>query len=309
MTPVRWARRAARPFARLAAAAVTGVTRVRRINGTTIRLPRRAARHMLPFVDVAYERAEWDAVTAFGSPGQSFLDVGANIGVLTVAMSRAAGPTGRVLAMEPQPRVYCLLTETLALNGCANAAPVQALVSDTCGAASFFVSAATELGVGSSMFASEAGMTELRVPTVSIDALYEAPARLDFLKIDAEGAEHRILRGAGAVLARCRPLVQVEVHGQYMAAAGESVAAMFADMAAHEYDCVNLLTWARVDAASFLTNTHYHIHDPATGEDLAYQGYGQVLFVPRERSDIGRLLDAGTPPWGETARVERERDR
>lgn len=280
----------ARPLVRTASRLLASTTTTRRFNGVRMRLPRGAAMHVPPFRDVAYEPHEWFAVEAAGRPGGSFLDVGANIGVLTTLMSRVAGPTGRVMAVEPQPAVYALLVEVLRRNGCANATPVQALLLDRCGAADLRVSSATPLGVGSSVLAHEIDAATIRVPAITVDALYAPRDTVDYIKVDAEGAERRILCGAAEVLGRCRPVVQVEVHGQYLSAAGESAGDLFDLMQTQRYICLNLATSKETDAEQFLLNTHYHVLDPASGEDLAYRGYGHVLFVPRERDDLWHLF-------------------
>jgi FkbM family methyltransferase len=292
MVSVQGMRRLARPVVRAAARWIAGATTTRRFNGARVRLPRRAAMHVPPFRDVVYEPHEWYAVEAAGRAGNSFLDVGANIGVLTTLMSRIAGPSGRVIAVEPQPQVYALLVDVLRRNACANTTPVQALLLDRCGAADLQISTATPLGVGSTVLAHEVAGITVRVPALTIDALYGLHDTVDYIKVDAEGAEHRILRGAAEVLGRCRPVVQVEVHGQYLAAAGESVHDLFDFMERQAYSCLNLAVAGETTADEFMQNTHYHVYHPETGEDLAHLGYGHVLFLPRERTEVREVVRA-----------------
>jgi hypothetical protein len=65
------------------------------------------------------------------------------------------------------------------------------------------------------------------VPAVTLDALRDELARVDFIKIDAQGAEGRILAGARALLARDRPVVLFELWPGGMAAAGSSPSELF----------------------------------------------------------------------------------
>lgn len=277
------------PALRVALRWLNGSTTLRRFNDTRVRVPRRVAMHIPAFVRVRYEPHEWFSVEVFGRPGGSFLDVGANIGVLTLQMSRVAGAAGRVRALEPQPAVFALLVELLDRNRCRNVNPLQALLLDRVGVADLHISDATPLGVGSSVLTHDEQGAVIRVAALTIDVLYDSDETVDYIKIDAEGAERAILRGAARTLARCRPVVQVEIHGQLMPAAERPVHELFAFMDAQGYVCVNLATQREADADEFMENTHYHVTDPVTGEDLAYRGYGQVLFVPRERDDLRAL--------------------
>lgn len=297
-------RKVGRPVAVAAEAALASLTTLRTLNGERVRLPRGAARYVRPFVNVPYEIQEWRPIVALGRAGQTFVDIGANIGVLAMAMSRVAGAQGRVLAIEPQPRVYCLLTEALRMNGCENATSMQALVLDRCGVAKLCVSTATPLGVGSSVAGDGSMGAELLVPAVTIDALFEAPATVDYVKIDAEGAERTILAGAADVLARARPLVQVEVHGQYYENRDEGIASLFGLMEESGYWCLNLADGRPTSAAEFAHNTGYTVIEPSTGRDLARFGYGQVLFVPVERDDVMPTLQA----WERTQRPRATED-
>ena len=58
-------------------------------------------------------------LTKFLSPGMTFVDVGAHIGLLTLAGARAVGPTGKVLAIEPAPTAFEALRRTIAVSGLA----------------------------------------------------------------------------------------------------------------------------------------------------------------------------------------------
>lgn len=78
-------------------------------------------------------------------------------------------------------------------------------------------------------------------------------------------------------------MVQVEVHNQYMHKLGDSFEKMWKFMDGSNYECINLATRQKISAAEFLQCTHCHAPDTFTGEDMAFQGYGQVIFIPKER--------------------------
>src|SRR6201984_3916194 len=77
-----------------------------------------------------YDVAEFQAIPRLVQPGDTAFDIGANIGVYSVLLSRLCSPTGRVVAFEPVPDTYWRLRETLALNRCENVMTVQAAICE-----------------------------------------------------------------------------------------------------------------------------------------------------------------------------------
>src|SRR5262249_13778967 len=77
--------------------------------------------------------------------GMRAVDVGASFGTYSVAAARAVGPGGRVWAYEPIADTAALLERSLALNGCANAEVIQAVVGDTAGRVAFVSSEHSEI--------------------------------------------------------------------------------------------------------------------------------------------------------------------
>jgi FkbM family methyltransferase len=142
-------------------------------------------------------------------PGAVVVEVGANIGAITVPLARAVGPTGRVLAFEPQTAVCQLLTRNLADNDLPWAQAVPAALGQAVGLASIPVPTYTQPGnFGAVSLGKTAGQGEACAPVLSLDSL--GLEQLDLLKIDCEGMEVEVLLGARATIARCRPAVYVE---------------------------------------------------------------------------------------------------
>jgi FkbM family methyltransferase len=150
-------------------------------------------------------------------PGDTVWDIGANMGLFSFAAAVAAGPEGRVLAVEPDTELAGLLRRSAAEG--AGRAPVEVLpaaVSDDLSVARFHVArrnrATSHLaGFGSAM-AGGVRSTQL-VPTVTLDWLAARFPVPDVLKIDVEGAELAVLSGGAGVLARS-PTVICEVCAQ-----------------------------------------------------------------------------------------------
>ncbi|HEX3655949.1 MAG TPA: FkbM family methyltransferase [Pirellulales bacterium] len=153
-------------------------------------------------------------------PGDCVWDVGANVGLASFTAAALAGPTGRVLAIEPDPFLVGLL-EKSAARRCDSSAPVDVLalaVADADGLVQFCQATRSRssnhlAGYGESQ---TGGMLSTRwVPAKTLDSLLEyfPPPRI--LKIDVEGAEKLVLAGACKVLSEHHPVVICEVSARF----------------------------------------------------------------------------------------------
>lgn len=143
-----------------------------------------------------YERHEIALLTSFVKPGDAVLDVGANIGIYTLHLSRAVGPTGRVISVEPDPDNLRLLRENIEINGCRNVTIVPCALGDIDRSAELFQ---VEDNRGYLSFADLAGTgRSISVPVRRGDeVLAEVGCKPEILKIDVEGAEPSVLGGLG----------------------------------------------------------------------------------------------------------------
>lgn len=145
-------------------------------------------------------------------PGMHVADVGANFGYYSLLMSDLIGPTGRLIAVEPNPPVVEMLRRTLDLNGFAGRSTVVAAAAGSNeGEGRLFVPVGepkNAMLVGAGAEHDDAAL--VAVPICSLDALLGDCPRVDFLKIDAEGAEEDIVVGLGQTIARWRPRIVLE---------------------------------------------------------------------------------------------------
>jgi FkbM family methyltransferase len=139
-------------------------------------------------------------------PGMVFLDGGANLGVYTVLAGALAGDEGLVLAFEPSVANFRLLEGNIALNGLGNTRAYRAALSNETGKARFYhLHGATRQSLGGQ------GEFELVATWRLDDLLAQEPVeRLDFIKLDLEGAEELAVRGALETIKRYRPIVMYE---------------------------------------------------------------------------------------------------
>jgi FkbM family methyltransferase len=140
-------------------------------------------------------------------PGSTFLDVGAHIGMFALLGARLVGDSGRVIALEPTPRLADLLRQTAVMNNVEGVIEIHEMAaSDT--------NAQTTLNIAfpyghNSLFALPGAHASVTVRCVTIDELLGRTARVDVIKIDAEGAELAVLRGMKATLAANQSAVAI----------------------------------------------------------------------------------------------------
>jgi len=135
-------------------------------------------------------------------PGDTFVDVGANIGCLTALASRLVGRRGTVVAIEPSPAIIDALRETVSENDLANVRIVAAAVSDRDHKLPLFAGPSSNVGKTSTVAHRGSIREQGRVRAAPLGSLVDpeqlAAARL--IKIDVEGAEDRALAGMVASL-------------------------------------------------------------------------------------------------------------
>lgn len=153
--------------------------------------------------------------TAYGDVEQGLsgvcIDVGASFGWYTVRWARQVGNSGRVIALEPQPRHYSSLVRNIALNKLTNVAALPCAVGDHDGSLVLFAPA-FGLSVMDASAIYRTGGNAIEVPMRSIDSVCDELSLTDvrLVKIDVEGFEPQVLRGMIRLLERSRPTIAFE---------------------------------------------------------------------------------------------------
>src|SRR5579883_1711683 len=148
----------------------------------------------------------------FLSPGDTFIDVGASVGLYTVVASTLVGARGRVLAFEPASEIYPVLRRNAAINGTSNVTTFNAAVSDQPGTARLFHITGASLYSLGERAGHDDSFEEVRVTTLDEVVDRMGLDSVACIKIDVEGAEALVLRGASRTLARFRPTVLFEAN-------------------------------------------------------------------------------------------------
>jgi FkbM family methyltransferase len=164
--------------------------------------------------DLVVTEALWRLVDS----GEVALDVGANIGVMSSALAQRVGPDGSVHAFEPHPRICETLRENVGRWRDGVITVHEVAVSDRTGEAALFVPSDFDTNAGTaSLSDARAGSTAITVRISTLDDLLPEEARPSVAKLDVEGHEIDLLRGAPRSLSTLRDIV-FEDHGDYPSA-------------------------------------------------------------------------------------------
>jgi FkbM family methyltransferase len=158
-------------------------------------------------------------------PGDTAIDVGANLGYMTAAMAQCVGPAGQVWAFEPVDETYELLEVCRALNGFDQVTTARLALGAAEGSAEITYDR-RHSGLAT-MHPERVGGEAQRVTVRTLDALVaagEAPPRPALVKIDVEGHELDVLQGAQATIGEGRPAIVFEVNERAATAAGWTLA-------------------------------------------------------------------------------------
>jgi FkbM family methyltransferase len=170
------------------------------------------------FVGGCIDPNEFFFLDRFLRPGMRVLDVGAHEGLYTLFAARRVEPEGEVWALEPSVREFSRLRQNLKINHLTNVRVFQVAAGEVNGPGELLVAADEHSGhntLGAFACSGVKAVARQSVDLRPVDELCKewGVTRLDLIKLDTEGAEHRVLRGAGGVLRRFRPVVLFEVAG------------------------------------------------------------------------------------------------
>jgi len=155
-----------------------------------------------------YERAQSKLFGKLIKPDDVLYDIGSACGYYTVLGSRLVGKKGEVLAFEPDPKNAAFTRAHVRINNLSNATVLETAVGDHVGEACF----SKGTGTGTGRLSDEGN---LRVPLTTVDAvLASGHSPPTHLKIDVEGGEEGVLRGATQMIAKHRPTLFLSTHGK-----------------------------------------------------------------------------------------------
>lgn len=164
----------------------------------------------------AWEPATDDVIRKYVVPGSIVLDIGAHIGTHTVAMSRAVGDRGLVIAFEPQRKIFRELFINLGINRCFNVKPVHGALGPE--------EKIAYLGTPEPYNEGGRSVENFGPEMVLMRTLDSYNLKnVSFIKMDVENFEDEVLQGSLQTLSRNRPVLFLEIQGNTVVAARRHV--------------------------------------------------------------------------------------
>ena len=157
-----------------------------------------------------YERYESELFRSKVKPDMTIIDIGANLGYYTAIASRRAGERGLVIAFEPEPNFFKILSRNISRNNMKNAICFEIAVAEKNGLTNLYLS--NENKGHNSIIRSEELKTSTQVKTTTLDdfLFYQKITKVDIIKMDIEGAEILALEGMKNTLIKHLPLLFFE---------------------------------------------------------------------------------------------------
>lgn len=155
---------------------------------------------------------ELDLLGTLIKPGDTVIDVGAYIGTHTVAFSKMVGPSGHVMAFEPQPRIFKMLEANLEANQASNVMMCRQAAGERV-RSNILIADLPPDNVGFNFGAvplSGPAAHGITTQIVTVDSLNLSPS---VIKIDVEGMEPEVIAGAHETIKRCQPILYLENNG------------------------------------------------------------------------------------------------
>lgn len=217
-----------------------------------------------------YEQLLVQTYSNFVKPGSVAIDVGAHGGRHTTHLARFVGDSGKVVAFEPIPHLFAKLQKAFKGNKVVDLRSLA--LSRQSGTLPFKIvhNLLEQSGLKERIF--DRTDLDIQTITVTVSTLDEQLAgldRVDFIKIDVEGAEIDCLHGARNVLAKFRPLVSVEYGESSYSVYGHKASTLFEFALEHDYVI-----------SDFFANV---IEDPETWQEVCNRSYWDYMLVPKEK--------------------------
>ena len=185
-------------------------------------------------------------------PGMKVYNIGSHVGFFTLILSKLVGPEGRVIAFEPNPEVRKRLIEHLALNSLNGRVRVEDYaLGDFDGDARFSLSLSNTQGRFEDL-PHVKDCSVIKVHCVRLDKYVEEDGCIpDFVLMDVEHAEGRVLRGMSGAMEEHRPVILIEMHGV------QAIQESWIEVEKHNYLLASLPNLDVVDSVNDVAYGHY----------------------------------------------------
>ena len=218
------------------------------------------------------DRHELSTLRSLIRPGMVIADIGANVGFYAVEMAKCVGPRGRVLAFEPDPLSFRVLQQRVNQASLDNVETYQMALGDTSGRAALYCSAYNRADNRLSASHTESHVEVCEVAVCRLDEFLSGrEIRIDGMKIDVQGNEERVLRGAEAILRRGVGWIWLEFSPDHLRGSGADPERFLEGLAALGMDLFEVRDHGELEPL-----TNFLAHTNKIGSS-----YGDLLLMRR----------------------------
>ena len=195
----------------------------RTVNGVKVKLPARYIRYF----QTDYEAENFSFLKAVCKKNGTVLDIGAHIGLFSSITAKVIGSRGKIYAFEPTSNTIAVLQQTIRINRLEHIVePIKQAMGKEVGTTTFFISdneADNSNSLVSYKVDREINGVEVDINTIDNFVSSMELASVDFIKIDAEGAEYDVLKGGIDVFNALRPFCILAIHPEPIAKKGDKM--------------------------------------------------------------------------------------
>ena len=175
--------------------------------------------------------AHWDKmfledkekVKKYIKPGDTVIDVGGNLGFFVLILNEIIGNEGRIFSFEPSMRLKARLEKTIKINNIQNVTIVNLALGESEGSTTLHYNP-KQSGLSSIVSDFESGSLSEEIRITTLDKFSENISdRVSFIKIDTEGYEPQVLKGAKELIKRDNPTIYIELGGDYQNSSAEAL--------------------------------------------------------------------------------------
>ena len=197
----------------------------------------------------SFEYIQKKIIIGFLHPGGTFLDIGANLGYYSLLASEKLGPSGKIMAFEPNPIIFRRLKENIQINKISMIEAFNFALSDSEGEAFLFTPEVGSHGLSSIKDQVCGKSTKHCIKTKRLDDILPNDiGKIDCIKMDVEGAELPVLRGAERIIKAFKPNMVLEINREAQSKFGYS-----------PLDLVEFLQKANPNYTFYII-THHRVH-------------------------------------------------
>jgi FkbM family methyltransferase len=213
-----------------------------------------------------HERGEVAFLDSVVEEGMNVIDIGANIGITTVAVAERIGRRGKLHSFEPTPRYFNMLKKNISIKGLENVKLYELAMTDQVGRAYFY-----RKGLSTGI-ALEEGSEKFEVSSTTVDRFLseEKVERIDLINMDCEGSELLVLKAAKETLLKNKVKIFCEIHHGFLKQTGQSVEDAVEYLQSLEFQ-VQSVSLNDLDVGNGFENCDYvYAHNLSESRNYAY---------------------------------------